>query len=139
MDYFESTLDCVDPFYKSGTVKGITSKFVDEEVKKKFLYNISNSTNSDKIIFHNTTSDKFFVLNTKTFNLIYIDGCHELGYIERDMTNSFNCLCKNGIMWMDDYCGGDGKIKLFMDKWLDTYKSKFKLIHVGYQVGIQKL
>jgi len=140
MDNNLSTLDCVDPYYKSGSVEGITSLFVDEEVKNKFLHNISNSKNSHKIIFHNTTSDIFFEKNTKMFNLIYIDGCHEQGYIERDMTNSFNYLEKNGIMWMDDYGGGNkGRIKIYMDNWLDTYKGKYRLIHKGYQIAIQKL
>uniref|UniRef100_A0A6C0H8U0 Class I SAM-dependent methyltransferase n=1 Tax=viral metagenome TaxID=1070528 RepID=A0A6C0H8U0_9ZZZZ len=64
-------------------------------------------------------SDNFFINNNKTYNFIYIDGCHETDYIERDMENSFKCLDKNNIMWMDDYGGGDGiQIKNTMDKFL---------------------
>ena len=91
---------------------------------------------------HNTTSDDFFKKNTKMFNLIYLDGCHERGYIERDMSNSFNCLEKNGIMWMDDYGGNtthDGKIKIWMDKWLKSRDGEYKILHKRYQLAIQKL
>jgi hypothetical protein len=34
------------------------------------------------------TSDIFFKNNKKTYNFIYIDGSHEVDFIERDMENS---------------------------------------------------
>ena len=141
MDHDLSTLDCVDPFYTSGTVEGITSQFVNEAVKIRFLQNISNSKNYRKITFHNKTSDSFFEKNTKTFNLIYLDGCHEPGYITRDMTNSFNCLENQGIMWMDDYGGNTtnhGKVKIWMDNWLKKHDGEYKILHKKYQLAIQK-
>ena len=39
-----------------------------------------------------------FLINNKTYNFIYNDGCHEPEFIKRDMENSFVCLEKNGIM-----------------------------------------
>ena len=55
------------------------------------------------------------------------------------MENAFNVLEKNGIMWMDDYGGGDGiQIKKSMDTFLDKYHGCYELIHRGYQLAIKK-
>ena len=55
------------------------------------------------------------------------------------MENSFNILEKNGIMWMDDYCGGDGiQIKNTMDAFLEKYNGQYQLIHQCYQLAIKK-
>ena len=104
-----------------------------------FDFNISVCKNSDKITIHKITSDKFFENNSKTYNFIYIDGSHEIDFIKRDMENSFNCLEKNGIMWMDDYLGGDGiQIKNTMDIFLEKNKGQYELIYKGYQLAIKK-
>jgi len=105
-----------------------------------FDYNISHCQHTEKITVHKITSDQFFEVNTQTFHFIYIDGCHEVDFITRDMTHSFAILEKNGIMWMDDYGGGDGiKIKATMDQFLENYKGQYELIHSGYQLAIRKL
>jgi hypothetical protein len=58
------------------------------------------------------------------------------------MENSFKYLEQNGIMWMDDYRGGDDehprKIKKTMDNFLEKYKGQYILIHMGYQLAIIK-
>lgn len=55
------------------------------------------------------------------------------------MINSFNVLDKNGIMWMDDYKGGDGiKIKNTMNEFLKKFEGQYDLIHEGYQLAIRK-
>ena len=48
LSHRDSTLDCVDPFIKSGTDPEITSQFINEETKRKFLHNISKSKNHQK-------------------------------------------------------------------------------------------
>lgn len=141
LDNIQSSLVCVDPFYKSGTVKGITSKYVDEKTKTRFLENTRKSKNSDKITFNNMTSDDFFKINTNTFNFIYLDGCHEPDYVARDVENSFKFLEKGGILWIDDYlCRSNGvnKIKNTIDIFLSKYKSQYKIIHNGYQIALKK-
>ena len=88
---------------------------------------------------HKITSDIFFEDNNQTYNFIYIDGCHEPEFIKRDMENSFNILEKNGIMWMDDYGGGDGiQIKNTMDNFLYKYAGQYDIINRGYQLAIRK-
>ena len=93
-----------------------------------------------KITVHKTISDKFFENNQKIFSFIYIDGCHELDYIKRDMVNSFKVLKKDGIMWMDDYGGGNAPnlCKIPMNNFLEEYKGKYTIIHKNYQLAIKK-
>jgi len=121
LDNPNSTLTCVDPFLTINN--NDHSKFLQNNEELNFNFNVSVCKNSDKI----------------TNNLIYIDGCHESDFIKRDMENSFNVLEKNGIMWMDDYGGGDGiQIKNNMNQFLEKYNGQYKLIHMGYQLAIQK-
>ena len=137
LDNSHSMLTCVDPFLNINN--NDHSKFLQNKEEMNFDFNISVCKNSDKIIINKFTSDEFFKNNTSTYNFIYIDGCHEPDFIKRDMENSFNVLEKNGIMWMDDYCGGDGIIiKNTMNDFLEKYKDKYNIIHIGYQLAIQK-
>jgi predicted O-methyltransferase YrrM len=133
----QSTLTCVDPFLNFSN--NDHRQFLQNNEEMNFDFNISNCKNTNKIIIHKITSDSFFENNNKTYNFIYIDGCHALDFIKRDMENSFNFLEKNGIMWMDDYGGGDGiQNKHTMDEFLKKYDGQYKLIHKGYQLAIQK-
>jgi predicted O-methyltransferase YrrM len=137
LDNPKSTLTCVDPFL---TVNNNDHKqFLHNNEEMNFDFNISICKNSDRITINKTTSDIFFKNNNQTYNFIYIDGCHEIDFIKRDMENSFNVLEKNGIMWMDDYGGGDGiQIKNTMNAFLEKYIDKYELIHIGYQLAIKK-
>jgi hypothetical protein len=60
-------------------------------------------------------------------------------FITRDLENSFNVLEKGGIMWMDDYLGGDGiQIKKTMEEFLEKYNGQYELLNKGYQLAIRK-
>jgi len=138
IDNPNSSLTCVDPFFN--TDNNDHSIFLQNGEEMNFDYNISKCKNTDKITIYKITSDSFFENNNKTYNFIYIDGCHEPDFIKRDMENSFKVLEKNGIMWMDDYCGGDGiKIKNIMNNFLEKYNGQYEVIHSGYQLAIKKL
>lgn len=137
LDHSNSKMICVDPFL---TISDNDHKnYLNNNEEQNFDYNMTICKNTDKITIHKITSDEFFKNNDKTYNLIYIDGCHEPDFIKRDMENSFKVLEKNGIMWMDDYGGGDGiKIKNTMNEFLENYKGQYNLIHSDYQLAIQK-
>ena len=138
LDKPNSTLTCVDPFLtiNNNDHRGL----LQNSEEQHFDYNISVCKNSDKISVHKITSDMFFENNNKTYNFIYIDGCHESDIIKKDMENSFNVLEKNGVMWMDDYGGGDGiKIKNTMNAFLEKYKGQYDIIYRDYQLAIVKL
>ena len=132
-----STLTCVDPFLSIDNNDHL--KYLENGEEKNFDHNISICKNTKKIKINKVTSDKFFETNDKTYNLIYIDGCHETDFITRDMENSFKVLEFDGIMWMDDYGGGDGiQIKNAMNSFLEEHKGKYEIIHKGYQLAIKK-
>lgn len=138
LDHPESSLTCVDPFMtiKNNDHEGILKNNEEEN----FDFNINNCKNNDKISIKKITSDNFFETNDKYFNFIYIDGCHDPDFIIRDMNNSFKYLIKDGIMWMDDYEGGDGiKMKNAMNLFLREYEGKYVIFHKGYQLAIKKL
>ena len=140
---FNKNNSSVQPFhvyYDLNIINNDHRQYLQNNEEMNFDYNISNCKNSNKIIIHKITSDNFFENNNQTYNFIYIDGCHEPDFIKRDMENSFDCLECNGIMWMDDYQGGDGiQIKNVMDTFLKKYDGHYKLIHKDYQLAILKL
>jgi predicted O-methyltransferase YrrM len=138
LDNNNSTLTCVDPFL--GISNNDHVGYLSNNEELNFDHNIKICKNFNKIEIKKITSDEFFLNNTKKFNFIYIDGCHEIDFIKRDMENSFNVLEKDGIMWMDDYGGGDGiQIKRAMDTFLEKYRGQYKLLHKGYQLSIVKI
>jgi predicted O-methyltransferase YrrM len=136
LDNPASTLTCVDPFLNA---ENDHKPFLSNNEELNFDYNITNCKNSNKIAVHKITSDAFFERNRATYNFIYIDGCHECDFIMRDMENSFKVLDKNGIMWMDDYGGGDGvQIKYTMNAFLEKHEGTYAILHSGYQLAIRK-
>ena len=136
LEHPNSSLTCVDPYL---TVANDHSPFLQNKEENNFDYNISVCKHSDKITVYKITSDEFFKTNTKHYTFIYIDGCHDPEFIKRDMENAFQVLEKGGIMWMDDYLGGDGRqIKHTMDTFLIKYIGLYETIHVGYQLAIRK-
>lgn len=137
IDNPKSRLTCVDPFL---TINDNDHRiFLMNNEEMNFDFNITTCKNVNKITIHKITSDMFFKNNNETYTFIYIDGCHETDFIKRDMENCFNSLETNGIMWMDDYGGGEGyQIKNVMDDFLDKYNGQYELIHKGYQLAIRK-
>lgn len=137
-----SSLICVDPFLN---IENNDHKeyMTNSNTEDYFDYNISICKNKDKIKIYKITSDDFFLNNSSSslkFNFIYIDGCHLPDFISKDMENSFNVLNKDGIMWMDDYGGGDGiQIRNSMNNFLKKYIGQYEIIHCGYQLAIKKI
>jgi hypothetical protein len=48
------------------------------------------------------TSDDFFALNKDSFDLIFIDGLHRAGQVERDINNALKCLNASGAIVVHD-------------------------------------
>ena len=51
---------------------------------------------------HRMTSDKFFSMNKKKFDIIFIDGLHEYTQVLKDIENSIKFLNKDGIILIHD-------------------------------------
>ena len=141
LNHEDSSLTCVDPYLNINDNDHCIFLMDDEE--KNFDYNISHCKNKEKIIIKKQSSDMFFQENNKinkTYNLIYIDGCHKSDFILRDMENAFNILDDNGILWMDDYGGVDNiSIKKIIDIFKEKYKGQYEIIHQCYQTAFRKI
>lgn len=48
------------------------------------------------------TSDRFFEMNKKRFDLVFIDGLHHAEQVEKDFNNSILCLNEGGLIVMHD-------------------------------------
>jgi len=98
------------------------------------------------------TSDEFFAANTKTFDVIFIDGLHTYEQCRQDAMNAFRCLKKGGFVlfhdmlprnWREehiprvqmDWTGDVWKVgvELMQSKGLD-----FRIIEIDNGVGVAK-
>lgn len=137
LDDPDSFMTCVDPFSDSDA----TTNVVDgNDTKKRFLDNISKSKNGHKVILKQQYASDFYKQNDKTYNIIYIDGSHQVPDIEIDFVNCFKILDKHGMLWLDDYLWGDGvTIRNAIDRLYTEHHTKLKVLHKNYQIGFLKM
>ena len=88
---------CVDNWIK--TEDGY-SNLNFEDIESNFDFNTQNYENIKKI---KKSSDDFFITNTLSYDVIYVDGYHKADQVYRDCVNSWKNLNVNGIMICDDY------------------------------------
>ncbi len=55
---------------------------------------------NDKL--YNISSDEFFINNNHFFDIIFIDGMHQIEYVINDINNSIKYLNENGKIFIDD-------------------------------------
>jgi len=48
------------------------------------------------------TTDEFFAQNEETFDVIFIDACHEHSFVHRDICNALKCLNDGGVILCHD-------------------------------------
>jgi len=85
-------------YLEIGIEHGITFKHID--VKNKLGVDPDPTYKEDNIILK--TSDDFFKENNKIFDIIFIDGMHQLEYVYNDFFNAINCLTQTGSIVIDD-------------------------------------
>lgn len=57
----------------------------------------------DKWEFKHMTSEIFFMQNTQTFDLVYVDGSHKYPTCQDDIFSGWECLNEGGILIADDF------------------------------------
>ena len=82
------------------------------EIGTKFgeCYNFVNAKHKESVdpvkcindLTHNMTSDEYFNQNTKTFDIIFIDGLHVEEQTTKDINNSLQILNNNGSVIVHD-------------------------------------
>lgn len=82
---------------------------------------------------HRMTSDDFFKINKKKFDVIFIDGLHSYEQCQRDVINSLKFLKKNGIIFMHDM--------MPLDKFAASYPRDFLAVNAWngdvWKVGVE--
>jgi len=136
----KSSLITIDPFLPDETTKTQMGLETEQMCKN----NLSKCLYPEKVKLLKMTSDEFFFNEAKTdnkFDFIYIDGSHEINQWLKDIENSFLFIKNQGIIWIDDYLGFDGKYKeIIKNKIIDLSnenKHTVKIINDAYQLGIQ--
>lgn len=71
---------------------------------------------------HYMTSDEYFLQNTDTFDIIFIDGLHEKEQVSRDIENSLFVLNNKGVIVCHDM---NPKIKEHQLPIQDSYRIKY--------------
>ena len=64
---------------------------------------------------------------------------HTKEQIPKDIINSWNSLLINGIIWMDDYLGGDRTLQPTFDATIRDLPGQCEIIYKGYQMAIRKI
>lgn len=138
-----SEITCIDPWikYSQSTITNINEwdNVINEETYNIFINNTKG--NSNKIIVKRGLSKDILPLLNEKYDFIYIDGDHSEKAVWIDATLSFKLLKVGGIMIFDDYewNEGDKSPKKAVDKFLNDYSTKIRVIHVAYQVCIEKI
>ena len=115
-------------------------------VEKSFYKNVSTFGLADRITgIKSDSTDALtgFIKSGKTFDFIYVDGSHLLLDCYSDLILAWVILEKDGIMAIDDYmykfdCLLHSPFEA-VNHFFKRYEGKYKLLHKGYRVFLQKL
>ncbi len=156
MDHTESSITCIDPYNTSDTTTPVT-----DATESRFRDNVSKSGKDDKVVHIKNTSNAaltaMVIASTpgftgritnlpNSFNYILIDGSHLAKDVLTDAMLAFEVLEAGGIMFFDDYLGGDEAVRktlssphLAINTFLSIYKDRITVLHKGYHVAVLKL
>ena len=87
-------------YLEIGVENGFTFKNIKLDMSKKVGVDPDPTYKEDNIILK--TSDDFFKENNKIFDIIFIDGMHQLEFVYNDFFNAINCLTPKGSIIIDD-------------------------------------
>lgn len=89
-------------FLEIGTDRGLAFRAVD------CAYKVSVDPNPEAKATFTLTSDQFFAINVKRFDVVFVDGFHEFHQAERDVLNALKILNYGGVVIMHD-CAPDSE------------------------------
>jgi predicted O-methyltransferase YrrM len=134
----KSTITCVDPWldYSLGEDSlnsyGLETspwKLEETKTKERFLQNILESGDSDKVKIIQDLSNHAIpqlICQNKKYDLIFIDGNHVAPYVLMDAVMSWSLLNVGGYMMFDDYVWGmDSKVTLRPKNSIDAFGEIF--------------
>jgi Tfp pilus assembly protein PilF len=103
-----------------------------------FDVNVFLTGNLEKVIKKvGLSSDIMRLLPINSYDLIYVDGSHEAEDVLVDAVMAWGLLKVGGMIIFDDY-GLGGGVKHGVDVFLKFFANKLNLIHISFQVFIEK-
>jgi hypothetical protein len=116
------------------------------QVESSFYHNIEASGIKGRIFgIKSRSTDKLieFIKSGFKADFIYVDGSHMLLDCYTDIVLSWEILEKDGILAVDDYTYKKNEILNSpfeaVNHFLKLNENKYKLLHTGYRVFLQKL
>jgi len=90
-------------YLELGVADGNNIHFIRNSVEKCVGVDIFDKLiDKNNIEYHLMTTDEFFLRNTETFDIIFIDANHDWLYVRRDFENSLKILNEFGIIFLHD-------------------------------------
>lgn len=137
----ESKIYCVDPWQDYDEYPEYKGK---QHVSwKTFNTNISKYKLQHKCVVNRGFSDKTVPTFEDTFfDIIFVDGNHETEFVYKDGCMAFEKVKSGGYIVFDDYSISWSQTMVGIDRFLEEYKDKLKIIHKAIyfpQVIIYKL
>jgi len=138
----DSSLTCIDPFLPEDTTSPVNSNTFE-----LYKYNIKLTGKESQINLQKDYSfnvlTKMYIENQK-FDYILIDGSHLTKDVIQDAILSFEILNPGGIIFFDDYLGGDdvNSIKFpktGIDSFVNCFRDKIEILYSGYHYVVKKL
>jgi len=124
----DASITCIDHF------KG--------EPYRNFLGNILEAGVQGMINIVRGDTHKALSQLTEKFDIIYIDADHTAASVHFDSATCFRLLNPGGVMIFDDYewIHPEGKMppKPAIDAFMQIYKDKIDVLHIGWQVFVKK-
>jgi beta-1,4-mannosyl-glycoprotein beta-1,4-N-acetylglucosaminyltransferase len=141
LEHKESTLTCIDPFLGEDVTTPVNSRTF-----QLYTHNISLTGKGSQIRLEKKYSGQALMelfLKKETFDYILIDGSHLTKDVIVDAVLSYKLLKSGGILFFDDYMGGDIHSltypKIAIDSFVNCYKNCIEILHVGYHYVVKKL
>ena len=120
----QSEIHCIDPWYDYDGYNEYKDK--QDSNYSIFISNISKLSYKDisKVYIHRMLSEKCGNFPDESFDIIYIDGNHELKYVLEDAIISYKKVKKGGWIIFDDT--QDPEVQRGMELFLAVYQQFFE-------------
>ncbi|MEM9217698.1 MAG: tetratricopeptide repeat protein [Cyanobacteria bacterium P01_F01_bin.150] len=117
---------------------------IEPNFQPEFDRNIARTGTAQKVDKREGISDQVFpCLPNRSFDLVYVDGCHLADFVKRDGLRAWRKLKPGGILIFDDYAWTDPEYpdqdpKLGIDAVLKEIQGNATVLHHAYQIIVQK-
>ncbi len=138
-----SRIACIDHFEGSADHKHFEVDI--SGIEERFIANVSEGDHWGRVTLLKDHSWKVLrKIHKDDFDFIYLDGSHLAADVLEDAVLSWRLLKTGGILVFDDYLWKNMTEPLDnpwpgIDAFLAIYKPKYKELHRGYQIAIEKL